>query len=63
MLYYVIAGLIAVILLKDLIHRIERKDLYNRLMARDLTEYKQEVSKSDTVQAHRKVLEKWRRTK
>jgi hypothetical protein len=39
-LYIVIALLIAIIIVQEIIHKQERKDLYNRIMARDLPEYK-----------------------
>jgi len=37
--YIVIIVLVLVILLQEIIHSRERKDLYTRLMARDLYEY------------------------
>ena len=37
--------LIAVIIIQQYLHHAERKDLYNRIMAKDLTEYKHEKSK------------------
>jgi DNA modification methylase len=37
---YVITLLIAVIVLQQIWHGIERKDLYNRIMAKDLSEYR-----------------------
>ena len=42
----VIIALLLVILLQEIIHSRERKDLYNRLMSRDLHEYKY-ITKSD----------------
>lgn len=42
-----IQGLI--IILQQITHSKERKDLYNRLMARDLTEYRQEPIKIKPV--------------
>lgn len=38
--YIVMAILIAVIMVQNVIHKQERQDLYNRIMARDLPEYK-----------------------
>jgi hypothetical protein len=38
---YLLAGVLAATLLVELIsHRMERKYLYNRIMSKDLTEYK-----------------------
>ncbi|MGR6906159.1 hypothetical protein [Lysinibacillus sp. BSL11] len=39
--YIVIIVLVLVILLQEIVHSRERKDLYTRLMARDLYEYNQ----------------------
>lgn len=36
----VIVLLIGIIAIQNIIHKQERKDLYNRIMARDLAEYK-----------------------
>jgi predicted Holliday junction resolvase-like endonuclease len=38
-LIIVILALLAVIMVQQISHTKERKDLYNRIMARDLTEY------------------------
>lgn len=38
-LIIVILALLAVIMVQQIFHTKERKDLYNRIMARDLTEY------------------------
>jgi hypothetical protein len=37
---YVIFLLVALLFLREVMHGIERKDLYNRIMANNLTEYK-----------------------
>lgn len=42
----VIIALLLIILLQEIIHSRERKDLYTRLMSRDLQEYKY-ITKSD----------------
>lgn len=54
--------LVAVILIQALLHYIERRDLYNRLMSKDLTEYKNSGSPppKSVPSAHDKVLRKWR---
>ena len=51
--------LVAFLILQEIWHRIERRDLYNRIMSRDLGEYKGDVPRSYRS-AHRKVLDKWR---
>lgn len=54
--------LITAILIQQLLHYIERRDMYNRLMCKDYAEYKN----TDTPpvkhipSAHSKVLRKWR---
>ena len=54
--------LVAVILIQALLHYIERRDLYNRLMSKDLTEYKNigNPPPKSVPSAHDKVLKKWR---
>ncbi len=54
--------LIAVIVLQDIMHRVERRDMYNRLMSKSLTEYKQSGSPppKHTPSAHDRVLKDWR---
>ncbi len=39
MQYAVIFALLVFVLIQQIMHLRERKDLYNRLMAKDLTEY------------------------
>lgn len=44
-----------------LLHRYERKDLYNRIMSRDYKDYKtMDKPHPKHVSAHRKVIQKWR---
>lgn len=44
-----------------LLHRYERKDLYNRIMSRDYKDYKTaDKPHPKHVSAHRKVIQKWR---
>ena len=54
--------LIAVIVLQSIIHFIERRDMCNRLMSKNLTEYKQSDKKppQHIPSAHDRVLNKWR---
>lgn len=55
-------ALIAVIVVQSFLHFIERRDMYNRLMSRDLTEYKKGGAKPPIhiPSAHERVLKKWR---
>lgn len=48
-LYFIILALIGVIVFQELRHGKERKDLYNRIMARDLTEYQRDIDKTPRV--------------
>ena len=53
--------LIAVIILQSFIHFIERRDMYNRLMSKDLTEYKKGTQPPVHIpSAHDRVLKNWR---
>ena len=57
-----IIALCGVILVQQITHHFERKDLYNRIMSKNLTEYKGE-SPGYQVSAHQKVLSRWRARK
>ena len=59
---YVIYALLILILAQEIIHRAERKDLYNRIMCRDIDDYKQlgEPKASKAPTAHDRALKKWR---
>lgn len=57
--YGVITLLCVIIFLQSLVHRAERKDLYNRIMSRNLTEYKGEGCRS-VKSAHDRVIRRWR---
>jgi hypothetical protein len=53
--------LISIIVTQEIIHFIERRDMYNRLMSKNLTEYNQGKNPPKHIpSAHRKVLNKWR---
>ena len=54
--------LIAVIVLQDIMHRVERRDMYNRLMSKSLSEYKHSGSPppKHIPSAHDRVLKDWR---
>lgn len=55
-LVYALCGVIA---LQQIMHHCERKDLYNRIMSKNLTEYKGD-SPGYRISAHKKVLNRWR---
>jgi hypothetical protein len=59
--------LIGVVVAQQIVHAIERRDLYNRLMCRDLTDYKRntggEADKETRSTAHEKAIDKWRKGK
>ena len=57
--YGVITLLCVIIFLQSLVHRAERKDLYNRIMCRDLSEYKGKNPHS-VKSAHDRVIRRWR---
>jgi len=56
--------LIAVIITQTILHYLERRDMYNRLMSRSLHEYKQSGNhtppKNNIPSAHDRVLKNWR---
>ena len=54
--------LLAVIITQSIIHFIERRDMYNRLMSKSLSEYKQGDKKppKHIPSAHELTLRKWR---
>ncbi len=49
-----------IILFQTIVHFIERRELADRLMSRDLTEFKNEPIKSKYKSAHDKTIKKWR---
>jgi hypothetical protein len=51
--------LIGVVVVQQVIHHFERKDLYNRIMSKNLTEYKGD-SPGYQLSAHKRVLTRWR---
>lgn len=53
------AAYIIIILILLIIQYFERKDLYNRIMSKNLTEYKGE-SAPYHISAHTKVLNRWK---
>ena len=54
--------LIAVIVIQSLLHYVERRDMYNRLMSKNLTDYKQSgtLPPKHIPSAHSRVLQNWR---
>ncbi len=55
----IICVLCGIIVLQSIIHALERRDLYSRIMSRTLTEYKGEKCHS-AKSAHDRILRKWR---
>lgn len=58
MIGYLILGV--VIMLQALIHYCERKDLYDRVMSKNFTEYKGGNIPRYHISAHENVLKRWR---
>jgi len=58
MIVYLLLGFIV---FQSVIHHYERKDLYNRIMSKTLTEYKGEPGRRFRS-AHERVMERWRKT-
>jgi hypothetical protein len=58
MIVYLLLGFIV---FQSVIHYYERKDLYNRIMSKNLTEYKGEPGRRFRS-AHERVMERWRKT-
>lgn len=54
--------LCTVIVIQQIIHHIERQDLYNRIMSKNMAEYKGETP-GYQVSAHKRALSRWRNTK
>ena len=53
--------LCGIIILQAIFHYLERRDMCNRLMSKDFTEYKQgRTPPSHIPSAHDRVLNKWR---
>ena len=54
--------LLGIILLQCILHRAERKDLYTRLMCRDVQDYNSVNNKNPKthINRHKEVLNKWR---
>ena len=59
---FAIYALCGALIIQQIIHHNERKDLYNRIMSKNLTEYKGE-SPGYQISAHKKVLSRWRERK
>jgi hypothetical protein len=54
-------SLIILNIIQAILHFCERRDMYNRLMSRTLTEYKQDGKPPKHIpSAHDRVLNKWR---
>ena len=57
-----IIALLLLNIIQAILHYCERRDMYNRLMSKSLTEYKHSGSPppKHTPSAHDRVLNKWR---
>lgn len=58
-----VAVLSAVLVIQSVCAYIERKDLYNRIQSRDLTEYSsvtKEHIREPTQRRHKRMIDKWR---
>lgn len=54
--------LLALLIAQALLHRCERKDLYNRIMSKDYKDFKTaDAPHHKYVSAHRRVIQKWRK--
>ena len=53
-------ALLGVIVIQQIIHHFERKDLYNRIMSKNLSEYKRDSQEYHPLSAHKRVLSRWR---
>ena len=53
----------AIIILQAISHYIERRDMYNRLMSKSLSEYRQgdKIPPKHIPSAHNRVLNDWRK--
>lgn len=62
---WIICGVLCVIIsIQNITHFIERRELYNRIMSRDLREYEKFSGKAEQVELkispHRKSINKWK---
>lgn len=61
MLNILLITLVLLNITQAIIHSVERKDMLNRLMSRDYTEYKQGDNPPKHIpSAHNRVLNRWR---
>ncbi len=58
----VIIALTAIIVIQSIVCHLERKDLYTRLMCRDVSDYKNANSgeSKPPISRHKEVLSRWR---
>ena len=62
MIGYIVLG--AVVIVQAILHYIERRELQDRIMSRNLTEYKQrdEEIKNPHKSAHDRWMDNWKRS-
>lgn len=63
-LYIIIFVLCGIIAFQNILHSIERKDLYNRIMCGSAAEYKNihNDKSKNPISAHDRVMRRWRTT-
>ena len=61
---YLNGVLVFIIVALVIVQFFERRDLYNRIMSRDINEYKQRspTKQEKHISAHERTLKKWRDT-
>lgn len=61
MLNILLIALVITNIIQAIIHCVERRDMLNRLMSKNLTEYRQDTNPPKHIpSAHDRVLNKWR---
>ena len=62
-MFVICIALCVAIIIERITHYIERKDLYNRIMSRDVRDYEVITGKANNVplpSSHRKNIDKWK---
>lgn len=60
MVVYICAVLGIALIIQEVLHFVERRDLYNRIMSKNYSEYRNDKP-LDAQSAHRRTIEKWRK--
>ena len=62
MLEIILIVLLIIIVMQEIFHFVERRDMYNRLMSKSLSEYKQGGQPPKNIpSAHERTLNNWRK--